>query len=208
MVIMVVVVTASGALTPGPLLLATIAHGAKRGAKSGLVISFAHTIIEFSLVMALALGLLTISSAPMIKLLIGLIGGTALILFGVLQIRDSLTRESSIEQDENGITSKNPLVIGLVFTAFNPYFIIWWLTIGSQLIIESLAYASWAGVTVMYLAHVWMDYAWLISTAYLSKKGTNLAGKKGYRIIMIVCSVILIFFGLHFILKPFIPEFP
>jgi threonine/homoserine/homoserine lactone efflux protein len=92
---MVVVVTASGALAPGPLFFATIAHGAKSGAKSGLIFSLAHTIVEFSLVIALALGLLTIANEPTIKLMIGVVGGAALLVFGVLQIRDSLVSKST-----------------------------------------------------------------------------------------------------------------
>ena len=80
----VVVVTASGALAPGPLFFTNITHGAKSGARSGLIFSVGHTIVEFSLVMALALGLLTIAHELTIKLVIGIAGGTALLVFGVL----------------------------------------------------------------------------------------------------------------------------
>ena len=199
LVAMVVVVTASGALAPGPLFFATIAHGAKSGAKSGLIFSAAHTIVEFSLVMALALGLLTIANEPIIKLIIGIVGGAALLIFGVLQIRDSLAKSNVPQSKEGGISSKNPLMLGLIFTGLNPYFIIWWLTLGTPLIIESLAFASIAGVIIMYIAHVWMDYAWLTSIAYLAKKGTNVLGSRGYRILMIIFSVALIYYGLYFL---------
>jgi len=49
-----------------------------------------------------------------------------------------------------------------------------------------------------------MDYAWLIGTAYLAKKGTNLVGKKGYRLIMIIFGAILIGYGVYFLVSPFL----
>jgi threonine/homoserine/homoserine lactone efflux protein len=200
LIAMVVVITASGALAPGPLFFATITHGAKSGAKSGLIFSVAHTIVEFSLVMALALGLLTVANEPMIKLIIGVVGGAALLIFGALQIRDALVSKSDFQQGkEGGVSSKNPLIVGLIFTGLNPYFIIWWLTLGTPLILEALAFASIAGVLMMYIAHVWMDYAWLTSIAYLAKKGTSILGTRGYRVLMIIFSLALIYYGLYFL---------
>lgn len=83
----VVAVTASGALAPGPLFFANVAKGAKSGAKSGLIFSVAHSIIEFSLIVLLALSVFAIANEPSIKLAIGVAGGIALVVFGVLQIR-------------------------------------------------------------------------------------------------------------------------
>lgn len=200
LVAMVMVVTASGALAPGPLFFATIAHGSKSGAKSGLIFSLAHTIVEFSLVMALALGLITVANEPPIKLIIGGVGGAALLIFGALQIRDSFFSKFNVQQDKRGdAPSKNPLMLGLIFTGLNPYFIIWWLTLGTSLILEALAFASIAGVIIMYIAHVWMDYAWLTSIAYLAKKGTSVLGTRGYKALMIIFSGALIYYGLYFL---------
>jgi len=206
----VVVVTASGALAPGPLFFTNITHGAKSGAKSGLIFSVGHTIVEFSLVMVLAFGLLTVAHEPMIKLIAGVTGGVALLVFGVLQIRGSFTLKSGAEQRESksGTASRNPLLLGLLFTGLNPYFILWWLFAGLPLIQEALAFASLGGVVLMYVAHIWMDYAWLTATAHLAKKGINLIGTKGYRILIIVFGVALIFFGLYFLASPFVVTSP
>ena len=54
-VVTVILITASGALAPGPLFFATISHSAKSGTKSGLIFSVAHTVVEFSLIMLFAL---------------------------------------------------------------------------------------------------------------------------------------------------------
>jgi threonine/homoserine/homoserine lactone efflux protein len=197
----VVVVTASGALAPGPAFFANIAQGIKSGAKGGLAFSVGHTIFEFSLVVLLAFTLQTVANEPLIKLVVGVAGGAALLIFGFLQIREALTLKSDVSNMEK-IPSKNPLLLGILFTGLNPYFIIWWLTAGMPLIENALNLASFAGVLIMYVSHVWMDYTWITGTAYLAKKGTNLAGKKGYKILIGIFGLILIFFGLYFLMSP------
>lgn len=197
-IITVVIISVSGALAPGPMFFATISYGAKLGAKSGLAFSVAHTLIEFPLVILLARGLLTVANEPIIKLLTGVAGGLALLVLGVLQIRDGLTFKFDVSSESKGV-SKNPLFVGLVLTGLNPFFIGWWLTIGADLIIKALAFASLAGVMLMYVSHIWMDYVWLTAVAHFAKMGINVLGVRGYKAVVIVFGAVLIFFGLLFL---------
>ncbi len=196
----VILVTASGALAPGPLFFANLSKGAKSGAKSGLVFSVTHTVVEFTLVMLLALGLVTLASESTAKVVIGIVGGMVLIAFGAFQTCSAL--KSKFEKTQSGnVASRSLFLMGLAFTGLNPFFIVWWLTAGAQLILISLEFASLAGVVFMYLCHVWMDYAWLTATAYLAKKGTDVAGLRWYRLLMAAFGVVLIYFGLAFLLS-------
>ena len=197
--VLIIVVTASGAIAPGPLFFATISYGSKSGAKTGLVFSIAHTVVEFSLIMLLALGLLTVASEPLVKQVIGAVGGTILIIFGAVQIRNSIASKSD-ELKKPKSSSRHLFIIGMVFTGLNPYFILWWLTAGAQLIVIALEIAALAGVVFMFICHVWMDYAWLTGVAYFAKKGTNIVGLKWYKPLMIIFGAILIYFGVTFIL--------
>ena len=196
----VVLITASGALAPGPLFFITISHGARSGAKSGFVFSVAHTLVEFTLVMLLAGGLLTVASEPVVKLVVGVAGGAVLVVFGALQIRDSFTSRFG-ETGSGGVATRNLLLMGLAFTGLNPFFVVWWLTVGANLILLSLEFASLAGVVFMYVCHVWMDYVWLTSVAHFSKMGTNVVGFRWYRAIMAMFGAILIYFGLSFLVN-------
>jgi threonine/homoserine/homoserine lactone efflux protein len=198
-VITIILVTASGALAPGPLFFATISHGTKSGAKSGFIFSVAHTVVEFSLIMLFALGLLTIASQPLVKQVIGLAGGGVLIFFGTFQIRNSIIVRSE-ELKKPKASYRHLFLIGLVFTGLNPYFILWWLTVGAQLIIIALEFAALLGVVFMFICHVWMDYAWLTGVAYFAKKGTNVLGLKWYRPMMAIFGAVLIYFGITFII--------
>ena len=197
-IITVVIISVSGALAPGPLFFATISYGAKLGAKSGLAFSVAHTLIEFPLVIILALGLLTVANEPIIKLLTGVAGGLALLVLGALQIRDGFTSKFDTSS-ESRAASKNPLFVGLILTGLNPFFISWWLTIGADLILKALVFASLAGVVLMYVSHIWMDYVWLTAVAHFAKMGINVVGVRGYKAVVIVFGAVLIFFGLIFL---------
>jgi len=194
----VVGVTASGALAPGPLFVKNITEGTKSGAKSGFLFAIGHTAVEFSLVIVLALGLLTVADQPAVKLAIGVAGGLALLVFGLMQIREAMSPKT-VEIRREKMAVKSHFLVGTVFTGLNPYFVLWWLVPGAKLILDSIAFASWAGVLLMYLAHVWMDYAWLTGTAYLARKGTKFVNRKGYRIVLMLFGLILIGFGFYFV---------
>jgi threonine/homoserine/homoserine lactone efflux protein len=199
-IITIVVVTASGALAPGPLFFVNLAHGTKSGAKGGLAFSIGHTLVEFSLVVLLALGLSTVVNEPTVQSIVGIIGGAFLLVFGLLQIRRFVLPKTEAAARDAG-PSRNPVLLGSVFTGLNPYFLIWWLTVGVKLVWDSVNFASWVGVILMYVAHVWMDYVWLTGTAYLAKRGRSLVGSHGYRLAMVAFGAILVGFGVYFLLS-------
>lgn len=200
----VIVVTASGALAPGPLFFGLLMHGSKEGARAGFSAAIGHTLVEFPLVLALALGLLAAASQPMVKGVIGVVGGAGLIGFGVLQVYETL--KSKTESAGMAKARKLPassLVLGLALTGLNPYFILWWLTIGSVLIVQALAFAALVGVLVMYVSHVWMDYAFLTLIAHLGKKGKAVVGSRWYKVVLIAFGLILIYYGATFVIGAF-----
>jgi threonine/homoserine/homoserine lactone efflux protein len=91
------------------------------------------------------------------------------------------------------------VVAGVLFTALNPFFIVWWLSVGSQLIVEALIFASLAGIVLLFAAHIWMDYVWLTFVAYMAKRGTNIVGARGYRGLRAVFGIVMIYLGYVFL---------
>ena len=149
--------------------------------------------------MLFALGLLTVANETVVNVVIGSVGGSVLIIFGISQIRNIIIlKPDDLKTPKSSY--KYLFFIGLAFTGLNPYFIIWWMTVGAKLIINALLFAGLLGVVLMYVCHVWMDYAWLTSVAHFSKKGTNIMGLKWYRPLMIIFGAVLIYFRLTFII--------
>lgn len=199
-VIEVILVTSTGALSPGPLTAAAIRKGLNDGWRAGFLISVGHTIAEFSLVFAIALGVAQILTVEYVRSVIGLIGGLILLIFGVLQVKS--IRSASLAETVGG--ERSSIGIGFFLSAFNPYFILWWSTIGLKLIIDALTYASFLGLIIMYIAHVWMDYAWLMFLCYLAFRGKELVNEKIYRLILLTLTLIMFLFGFYFILTSII----
>jgi len=197
----VVVVTASGALAPGPLFAANLLQGAKGGLKSGFMMSVGHTLVELPLVILIALGISSVMSFPGFSLIVGLIGGCALIGFGLVQIVGAARHKIKLEEVQEAGIQKKALVLGVGLTALNPYFILWWLTVGLGLVVQAVELGALLGVLIMYVSHVWMDYAWLTGTAYLSARGTMLIGGRGYRLLLLGLAAFLIYFGVGFIAR-------
>ena len=198
----VVIVTASGALAPGPLFFGLLMHGSRDGARAGFSCAIGHTMVEFPLVIALALGLLAAANQPVIKEVIGLIGGVGLIGFGILQVFDTIRNKPEFgTASEKRRLPRNSIILGLALTGLNPYFILWWLTIGSILIVQALAFAAIIGVLAMYVFHVWMDYAYLTTIAHLGQNGKRVVGSRYYRLVLVAFGLVLIYYGSTFILN-------
>lgn len=197
----VVVVTASGALMPGPLFAASLLQGIKGGAKSGFMISVGHTLVEFPLVMLMGVGISSLLNLPGFFTAVGLIGGTALIVFGAFQLRYVTGGAFSVEPVEETKMQKRSLIIGVGLTGLNPYFIVWWLTFGLGLVVQAVELGALLGVLIMYVSHVWMDYAWLTGTSYLSARGKSLLKARGYKLLLIGLALFLMYFGAGFILR-------
>lgn len=197
----VVVITVSGALSPGPLTIATLIHGAKGGLKAGLNCAFGHMLVELPLTVLIALGLLSLMGSDAQQVLT-IVGGLALVGFGVLQLREVLRSEDdprSSPVESSVPLSGSALLTGATLTGLNPFFILWWISVGSALVYEALNLGLVEGLTIMYLAHVWVDYAWLGLIAYLSGRGMRVLGRKIYRYVLTGFSIALMGFGVLWI---------
>jgi threonine/homoserine/homoserine lactone efflux protein len=157
-------------------------------------------MVEFGLVMLLSLGLFVIDSG-LVRTVIGIVGGIVLVGFGVTQVCGSLKPSPQRAEERGKASSRRLLLLGLALTGLNPFFVIWWLTAGAQLIVIALEFASFAGVLLMYVCHVWMDYVWLAGTAYLAKTGMKVAGLKWYRALTAVFGVVIMYFGVSFLIN-------
>ena len=194
----VIALSASGVLTPGPLFFANLAYGTHHDKWSGIKIAYGHTAVELPLIIILAAGLFTFDTAKKYASVVGLIGGIAILAFAGLQIA-SIIKEKRRHDTSSIAGNKGPFIVGIALSALNPFFILWWFTVGSKLIVDSAAFGVATGVAILFALHIWMDYAWLASTAYLASKGAFVLKSKYYSTLLLGLTVVLIYYGLSFV---------
>jgi threonine/homoserine/homoserine lactone efflux protein len=193
--IAVVIISASGVMAPGPLFTANIAHGMKEGTKGGMKMAIGHTIVEFPLVILLGIGVFSLEVFPEFRATISIIGALTLFVFAGIQIKTTIQKKESKTTHQK----HSALITGITFSALNPFFIIWWLSVGFKLISDAILMWAFAGILILFALHIWMDFAWLGSVALLAKKSSKIISNKNYKIIMLGLSISLIYFGITFL---------
>ncbi len=193
--VLVIVISASGVMAPGPLFAANISYGLREGTKAGVKMAIGHTIVELPLVILLGVGVFSLESFPEFRTIISIFGAITLFVFAVIQIRTTLRRKELVSSN----SKQGPLIAGIVLSALNPFFIIWWLSIGFKLISDAMLMWSFAGILIVFGLHIWMDFAWLGTVSFLASKSSKILSNKNYRILMIALSLMLVYFGITFL---------
>ncbi len=191
------VIALSGALVPGPLFSITVAESAKRGALAGPLIIIGHGVLELSLVILIIVGIAPFLTAPLTKTIISVIGGVVLTYMGYTMIRDAGDAHFSTagEGPQKGI---HPVVSGIIGSVSNPYWIIWWVTIGMGYLVSSLKFGI-VGVAIFFAGHITADLGWYSLISFAVAKGKTVIGNKGYRVLLYLCGAFLVVFGIWFL---------
>lgn len=198
----VILISASGVMSPGPLFASNVFYGIKEGLTGGIKVSIGHTIIELPLVILLGFGVLSFESFPEFRTFISILGGLALFAFAGFQIKNVLKQSKLAATD----SKHGAIVAGIFLTGLNPFFLIWWFTIGFKLISDALLLWSFWGIGILFLLHIWMDFAWLGLVAFLAAKSRRILSNNSYKLITLIISGILIYFGVIFTYEGFQPQ--
>ena len=193
----VVVISLSGVMAPGPVTAAAIGMGT-RSRYTGMFIAVGHGIVEFPLMVLIVLGLGRILKLSTAQIIIGLAGGAFLLLMAI-QMLKSLR---AAEEQQTETTKSTPVLTGIILSASNPYFLVWWATVGLTLATTATGIGIWAFV-VFAIVHWLCDLIWLSALSWASFKGSVLLGPRVMRIVLMICAIALFFFGLFFIYNAF-----
>ncbi len=196
----VVILSLSGVLTPGPLFLASISRATKSGTVAGIECAVGHTIVEFPLVVGLAIGLEAFFTQTLLRA-IAIAGGLVLLGLTILQLNQARSKIEMTTPNISEKLSRRPaILVGIALTGLNPFFLLWWLTVGTYLISQAYVAGTIIDVIAMFAAHIWMDYAWLGGTANLAGRGHLLLGR-WYRGVLVVFGIVMVYFALSFIIS-------
>ncbi len=190
----VVLISLTGVMMPGPLFAVTIEKAAKRRT-AGLLISVGHGIVEFPLMFLIYFGIEQIVAFEVlqtVQVTVGLFGGLLMIFMGVQMFRN---RNKTIEEHES--PKQESLIAGIWTTAANAGFILWWLTIGTTLVITARGFGL-IEFAVFAVVHWLCDFLWYTVVAFLIFKSQPFWTKRVSQAILVFCFTVLIGFGVLF----------
>jgi len=189
----VFVISFSGAMQPGPVSATVITMGA-RNRYAGALLAVGHGIIEFPLMVLIILGMGRLFQSERTQVVIGLAGGVFLGLMAaqmMMSIRRKTERPTKVLKDR-------PVLAGVILSASNPYFLIWWATVGLALATRATQWGVWA-FALFAIVHWSVDLMWLQILSWVSFKGSKVFGPRGQRTVILICALALLAFGLIFI---------
>ncbi len=194
----------SGALMPGPLLTATINESSRRGFLSGPLLILGHGILELALVLALLAGMAPFLRADWLFIAISLLGGAILVwmawgmfrslpVLSIEQITAAGSRPAITRDDHRKL-----VMSGILLSLSNPYWTIWWASIGIGYILYCQRFGLW-GVIIFFIGHILADLAYYSAVAAAVAKGRRFFSNRIYRGLTVVCASFLVVFACYFV---------
>jgi threonine/homoserine/homoserine lactone efflux protein len=196
-------ISLSGALSPGPLTALSISEGVRAGRWAGTGLAVGHGLIEIPLAFAIAYGLGAWLRQPLVGSLVALIGAAVLLWFGYSLLSGTLRGRLTLA---GATTAPAPAALrfghvpgGVIFTVTNPYWSLWWATLGAAYIARAMAIsATVVAVGGLALTHWLVDLVWLGGLSLVVGSGRRLFGERSYRVVLLICGAFLFAFGVYF----------
>jgi threonine/homoserine/homoserine lactone efflux protein len=185
-------ISLSGVLMPGPLFAVTLEKAAKNKA-AGALIALGHGVVEFPL-MFLIFFLLSEFEVPWtVQAGVGIVGGALMIFMGVQTFRKR-NKQDTVHAD----LKQDSLLAGIRTTAANPGFILWWLTVGTALVLNAKLFGL-AGFSLFAGLHWSCDFIWYTLVAFLVFQSRRFWTRRVSQAITFFCVVVLAGFGAWFL---------
>ena len=190
----------SGAMMPGPMFVVVVSQSPRRGWRTGPLVVLGHAALETTLVGALVFGMAEIFRNPTVMKVVAFVGGIVLLYMAIDMLR-SAGKLSLREEGESAGASKmmgsgNPFWAGILTSLSNPYWIIWWATVGLGLLVLAQETGP-AGIAAFLIGHLFSDLAWYTVVSSAASAGKWMPDSV-YRGVIRVCGVALLFFAVYF----------
>ncbi len=188
----------SGAVVPGPVTAVVAEQTIKRGFVAAPLVVLGHGILEVSVVILLSTGWGHLVTGETATGVIGIIGGGVLAWMGGGMMRNARNVSLNIQNAGTAVSKTGPVVAGMITTLANPYWFLWWATIGASYVAFSLEYGA-KGVLLFFSGHILSDLIWLSLLAFALVSGKKFIGDRVYRGIIFLLGLFLVGLAAYFI---------
>ena len=185
------------------MLTVSITESFKKGYKAGTSVVFGHVVAETGMVVLLGLGLSQIIGLKAPFIAICVIGGAFLVFMGINLVKSGQRNACIQTATEKPTLAHGPIYNGLITSLSNPFFFMWWFTIGAAFVFEGLRLAGLIGLAAFLIGHWASDFSWYGFVSICTDRGAAIAGDRAYRIVLTSCGVFLSILGLGFVYTGF-----
>jgi threonine/homoserine/homoserine lactone efflux protein len=190
----------SGAVMPGPLLTVTIKESLNHSKSAALWLSSGHSLCELVIVGLIVVGISRFIPTTNLEGPIGIFGGAVLLWMAYGAFKQSRARIEAVKTDSSRLPGRSLFVGGMAVTVSNPYWWVWWLGVGMGLVI-SAQMAGAIGVALFYVGHILADFIWFGFVGFMVERSQKMLGGKVYKYVILACAMLLLGFGLWFIVE-------
>ena len=155
-------------------------------------------MLEITLVALIVFGLGSLLHSRGLFALISFLGGAVLVSMGVGSLRGLKTYALSGGTTGRGGRELHPVLSGIVLSISNPYWFIWWLTIGMWYVMSAKALGA-SGIIAFFAGHISSDLAWYSFVSYGIHLGGRFLNTRVIKALLFTCSLFLVLFGLLFV---------
>lgn len=190
----------TGAMAPGPYLTVTITRTVTRGAGSAALMLLGHAALEGLLLVGFAFGLQEVLRNQHVSNVLAGVGGAFLLWMGWGLLRGAV--RGTIRPEAHALRSEprfGPVLHGAAVSLSNPYWTLWWATIGVKLAADGLAIGP-LGVAAFFVGHQLADVTWYGLVIAATARGRRLLAEGPYRVIIGACAAFLLYLGARFAL--------
>ncbi|UCG55478.1 MAG: LysE family transporter [Dehalococcoidia bacterium] len=192
----VVVISLTGVMMPGPMFAVALAKSF-RSPWAGVWVSLGHAVVEVPIILLIYFGFAHFFDNGIVQLMLSILGGGMVIWLGIGMF---LARAKVVTQGKD--LPYNAFTAGIITSGFNPFFILWWATLGSLLVMKFVEFGV-GGLTFFIVVHWLCDLLWLSLVAVVVYKTHALWGKKFQEWVFIASSLLLAGFGIWFMVSGF-----
>lgn len=192
----------SGAIVPGSLLAVVVRETVRAGWVAGPVMMIGHGLLELIAIVLLVTGLIRFARSPKTRGFIGLVGAIVLLYLGYQTFL--IPGESGAQPVpamgaglEGSVAWLRLVWLGALMSMANPYWWLWWATIGA-------AHAAWAvqrgrlGGATYFTGHVLSDVVWYSAVSLALGAGRSLLSPTVMQGVYVACAAFLVGLGVVF----------
>jgi threonine/homoserine/homoserine lactone efflux protein len=190
----VVVISLSGVMMPGPMFAVTLAKSFK-SPFAGAQISLGHAVVEVPVILLIYFGFAQIFEDKLVQIILSLAGGAMIVWLGVAMFR---ARARVVREGKD--LSYSAFTAGIITSGLNPFFLLWWATVGSLLVVRFLEFGL-GGLAIFTISHWLVDLVWLSLVSVLVYKTHRFWGKRFQEGVFIATSLLLVGFGVWFMVS-------